>query len=285
MGLFAWNYMIDAFITHDNYQNSYTAEGAKRFVGCALMDLNMIKENNGKLGFYEFDIAKFEHNLILGDLKVNKSSEKECKILDNWITCQNKCIKVTNFTNVGKRKDIHQDVVAYSPIIFMLSLFTSIVPILISVVYFYWLYPRFGVLGLWLPNFFSILKEKKYYYYCPIMILSLPVNILFGEIFIYLVPLSMIYFQFKPFFQQKKQKVCQLSKFKVCQVNINVVNFISFSTSYLIFSTISSIIGLAYILINFNSNMAKLTVAHSCMVIVLVIILKCCGIVDVVIYQ
>ena len=145
MLFFGLDIIANASTTLGQYQLSYTAEAAKTFTTTGYMnslrlDLDMIKENNGRIGFYKFDSAKCEHYLLLGDLQVNKSCENECKPLER-ITCQGKCIKVTNFTHVGKRKDIQQDVVAISPIFFNLHLCATIAPILLIVVYFYWLCP------------------------------------------------------------------------------------------------------------------------------------------------
>ena len=183
---------------------------------------------------------------------MNKSCDIDCKS-QHVIACNSSCVKFRNLTIVGHRKRIKHDVIAFSPILFMMEIFSAVIPIIVILISLFMINQRFSAFALCFPNLSTNLKENKWYHYCPLVILSLPVNILFGITLIYLVPLKMIYFQFKPLLQDPPRKCYLLKEIKTCQISVTRITLDTLSLSYLIVHAVFKAIRYQYKLINYQS--------------------------------
>ena len=143
-----------------HYCYSYTQEGAIEWFVQASMNETLV--NDVSFGFYRFNsssrnILHWTHNLILGELNVNKSCYEYSHSAN--------CISMENLTYVKNKKSIKHEVVAYTPFIFMQEVFWLLIPIMISSMYFYLISPRFGTLRLWFPDQCQNLEKKWCFHY------------------------------------------------------------------------------------------------------------------------
>jgi len=246
--------IFSIWMAYNAFQTSYTPEGAIEWLERSSMNVTLT--NNVTVGFYGFSTSKFEHFLITGDLDVNDSCHRNCKSFDNHF-CENGCITFKNLTMLGNRKSINHDVIAFSPIVCLMYLFIIMIPIVISPVCLYILSPKFGALGLWFPKMFTNEIEWKWYFYYPLIILSLPLNMVCGILLIYLVPVKTYYLFGKYLFQHEMRTFLQLKEIKIFKINISFRDIKILSMTYLIVASCFYATIFLYQLINYNSYVSN----------------------------